>query len=72
MTPADVAENLMPKSATDDYETLLKSLIAALENAKEKEEEEAKKKAEKDQLKTEKDKQALAQEDEKVENGVIH
>jgi chaperone BCS1 len=52
MTPADVAENLMPKSVTDDYETCLKSLIESLEIAKEKA-----------QLKAEKDKQELAQED---------
>jgi chaperone BCS1 len=52
MTPADVAENLMPKSVTDDYETCLKSLIESLEIAKEKA-----------QLKAEKDKQELSQED---------
>ncbi|XP_045812322.1 AAA-ATPase At3g28580-like [Trifolium pratense] len=72
MTPADVAESLMPKSVTDDCETCLKSLIESLEIAKEKEKEEARKKAEKAELKEEKDKQELAQEDEKVENGVIH
>ncbi|KAF3444733.1 hypothetical protein FNV43_RR14426 [Rhamnella rubrinervis] len=42
MTPADVAENLMPKSVTEDAETCLKKLIEALELAKE----EAQKKAE--------------------------
>jgi chaperone BCS1 len=52
MTPADVAENLMPKSVTDDYETCLKNLIQSLEIAKEKA-----------QLKAEKDKQELSQED---------
>ncbi|KAL4591320.1 hypothetical protein LXL04_004278 [Taraxacum kok-saghyz] len=36
MTPADVAENLMPKSAEEDAESCLKDLIKALENAKEK------------------------------------
>ncbi|KAF3443173.1 hypothetical protein FNV43_RR12854 [Rhamnella rubrinervis] len=35
MTPADVAENLMPKSVTEDAETCLKKLIEALELAKE-------------------------------------
>ncbi|KAE8672424.1 hypothetical protein F3Y22_tig00111841pilonHSYRG00076 [Hibiscus syriacus] len=42
MTPADVAENLMPKSDYDQVETCLNSLIEALRAAKE----EAKKKAE--------------------------
>ncbi|KAL5541655.1 hypothetical protein UlMin_009365 [Ulmus minor] len=50
MSPADVAENLMPKSDTEDVETCLKSLIEDLEKAKEdakkKAEEEAKEKAE--------------------------
>lgn len=35
ITPADVAENLMPKSAEDDGESCLKCLISALEDAKE-------------------------------------
>ncbi|KAI3505426.1 hypothetical protein L1887_27555 [Cichorium endivia] len=35
MTPADVAENLMPKSAEENAESCLKDLIKALENAKE-------------------------------------
>ena len=36
MTPADVAENLMPKSITDDPETAcLADLIQAIETAKE-------------------------------------
>jgi chaperone BCS1 len=62
MTPADVAENLMPNSITEDSETCLKNLIQSLEIAKEKA-----------QLKAEKDKQELAQEDEKLENGsIIH
>ncbi|PPS03430.1 hypothetical protein GOBAR_AA17227 [Gossypium barbadense] len=42
MTPADVAENLMPKSDYDDVETCLKRLVEAIKDAKE----EAKKKAE--------------------------
>ncbi|KAL8144495.1 hypothetical protein V2J09_017527 [Rumex salicifolius] len=35
VTPADVAENLMPKSTEIDAETCLKSLILAMEKAKE-------------------------------------
>ncbi|KAL0332890.1 UNVERIFIED_CONTAM: AAA-ATPase ASD, mitochondrial [Sesamum calycinum] len=35
MTPADVAENLMPKSGSDDEGTCLRRLIKALEEAKE-------------------------------------
>ncbi|KAM5581497.1 AAA-ATPase ASD, mitochondrial-like [Rosa sericea] len=52
MTPADVAENLMPKSNVEDAISCLKKLIEALEIAKEearvKAEEEASKKAVKD------------------------
>ncbi|XVF16523.1 hypothetical protein REPUB_Repub10bG0039000 [Reevesia pubescens] len=53
MTPADVAENLMPNSDEEKKETRLKRLIEALEAAKEeairkKEEEEARLKAEKE------------------------
>ncbi|KAK6125683.1 hypothetical protein DH2020_040575 [Rehmannia glutinosa] len=51
MTPADVAENLMPKLGGEDGETCLMRLIKALEEAKEearvKAEEEEKQKAEK-------------------------
>ncbi|WCJ20847.1 P-loop containing nucleoside triphosphate hydrolases superfamily protein [Euphorbia peplus] len=59
ITPADVAENLMPKSDEEDVEFCLKSLIAALKEAKadqekkKAEEEEAKLKAEKDNEKPE-------------------
>ena len=35
MTPADVAENLMPKSNEDNADTCLNNLIKCLENAKE-------------------------------------
>lgn len=35
MTPADVAENLMPKVANEDSETSLKRLIQALQSSKE-------------------------------------
>ncbi|XP_068303395.1 AAA-ATPase ASD, mitochondrial-like [Pyrus communis] len=60
MTPADVAENLMPKSVIQDAESCLKNLIEALEAAKEearvKAEEEAKSKAEEEaKLKVEKE-----------------
>ncbi|KAL2528323.1 P-loop containing nucleoside triphosphate hydrolase superfamily protein [Forsythia ovata] len=41
MTPADVAENLMPKSAEEDREACLVRLINNLEEAKAKAEEEA-------------------------------
>jgi chaperone BCS1 len=51
MTPADVAENLMPMSDEEDEEDCLKRLIEGLETAKEearkKTEEEAVSKAEK-------------------------
>ncbi|CAJ2665588.1 unnamed protein product [Trifolium pratense] len=86
MTPADVAENLMPNSITEDFETCLKNLIHSLEIAKKAaKDEEEKKKAEDEeaQLKVEKDKQELTQEELNVkangilekrvkENGVIH
>ncbi|PQQ01231.1 hypothetical protein Pyn_11513 [Prunus yedoensis var. nudiflora] len=60
MIPADVAENLMPKSVTEDADSCLKKLIEALETAKEearkKAEEEASKKAEEEaKLKAEKE-----------------
>ncbi|VVA20185.1 PREDICTED: AAA-ATPase [Prunus dulcis] len=60
MTPADVAENLMLKSDTEDADSCLKSLIEALEAAKVearvKAEEEARKKAEEEaKLKAEKE-----------------
>ncbi|XWS32829.1 hypothetical protein CRYUN_Cryun22dG0023600 [Craigia yunnanensis] len=56
ITPADVAENLMPKSDEEKEETCLKRLIEALEAAKEeairkKEDEEARLKAEKEEKK---------------------
>ena len=63
ITPADVAENLMPKSMNEDAETCLKKLIEALETAKE----EAKKKAEEEaQSKAEKEEKEK-QEDVKVD-----
>ncbi|KAL8204354.1 hypothetical protein R6Q57_009977 [Mikania cordata] len=45
MTPADVAENLMPKSYEDDAGVCLKKLIMSLEDEKEKEKEAARLKA---------------------------
>ncbi|CAN1153106.1 AAA-ATPase ASD, mitochondrial [Linum perenne] len=48
MTPADVAENLMPKSDEDDEEMCLRNLIDALEAAKE-DEASKKKKAEEEE-----------------------
>ncbi|KAL5080171.1 hypothetical protein RYX36_008592 [Vicia faba] len=55
MTPADVAENLMPKSITEDFESCLKNLIQSLEIEKKKVQDEA-----------EKDKQELSKEKEMV------
>ncbi|KAI9154431.1 hypothetical protein LWI28_026236 [Acer negundo] len=69
MTPADVAENLMPKSDEEGVETCLNSLIEALEEVKKEEarkkteEEEARLKAEKE----EKEKAESAQESVKVD-----
>ncbi|KAL5740181.1 hypothetical protein ACOSQ2_029361 [Xanthoceras sorbifolium] len=60
MTPADVAENIMPKSDEEDTESCLKNLIEALiEKAPKKAEEEARLKAEKE----EKEKKKCAQDD---------
>jgi chaperone BCS1 len=57
MTPAEVAEHLMPKTITGDAKVCLESLIGALEKAKEdailKAEEEAKEKEESARLKAE-------------------
>ena len=84
MTPADVAENLMPKAITDDPETAcLEDLIQAIETAKEearvKAEKEAKEKEEEEErLKKEKEakEKEEAEEKEKTEekvkeNGVV-
>ncbi|XP_009785318.2 AAA-ATPase At3g28580-like [Nicotiana tabacum] len=64
ITPADVAENLMPKSSKENANTCLERLIKALETAKEeaklKAEEEEREKAEKE--KEEKNKEAAAEE----------
>ncbi|KAK4272043.1 hypothetical protein QN277_020646 [Acacia crassicarpa] len=70
MTPADVADNLMPKSVEEEAETCLERLIEALETAKleakkKAEEEEAKKKAEEEESKKKK------AEEEVKENGEL-
>ncbi|KAL5582427.1 hypothetical protein UlMin_014869 [Ulmus minor] len=63
MTPADVSENLMPKSDTEDVETCLKSLIEALEKVKE----EARKMTEGEaKLKAEKKKKLMAKDQAKM------
>ncbi|KAK4417451.1 AAA-ATPase ASD, mitochondrial [Sesamum alatum] len=78
MTPADVAENLMPKSGSDDEEICLRRLIKALEEAKEEEkrkaEEEEKRKAEEEE-KQKAEKLAKEEEERKkkeTENGADH
>jgi SpoVK/Ycf46/Vps4 family AAA+-type ATPase len=63
MTPADVAENLMPKSSTDDADICLERLIKAIEVAKE----EARLKAEEEErLKAEKEEKERAEKEEKA------
>ncbi|XP_007217212.2 AAA-ATPase ASD, mitochondrial [Prunus persica] len=70
MTPADVAENLMPNSVTEEADSCLKNLIEAIETAKEEarkkaEEEEASKKAEEEaKLKAEKEEEEKEKEKE--------
>ncbi|XP_062009980.1 AAA-ATPase ASD, mitochondrial-like [Rosa rugosa] len=71
MTPADVAENLMPKSDIDGADSCLKALIEALETAKEearvKAEEEVKLKAEEEaKLKAEKEAKLKEEEEAKL------
>ncbi|KAK9925156.1 hypothetical protein M0R45_033491 [Rubus argutus] len=71
MTPADVAENLMPKSDVESADSCLKKLIEALEAAKEdarvKAEEEEKLKAEEEEkLKAEKEAKPKAEEEAKL------
>ncbi|GFY87114.1 P-loop containing nucleoside triphosphate hydrolases superfamily protein [Actinidia rufa] len=81
-SPADVAENLMPKSAEEDADTCLANLIKAIEAAKEearlKAEEEEKLKAEKEEKEKEKEEKSSEDVEEKKtavkevkENGVI-
>ncbi|KAG6399589.1 hypothetical protein SASPL_141070 [Salvia splendens] len=83
MTPADVAENLMPKLRGEDKERCLMRLVRAIEEAKvkaeeeeeklkaEEEEEEKKKKAaaEEEEKEKEKKKKAAEEENKKEENG---
>ncbi|KAK7394547.1 hypothetical protein VNO78_15078 [Psophocarpus tetragonolobus] len=81
MTPADVAENMMPKSKNDDAGTCLKKLIESLEKAQEAAQ---KKKAEEEEarLKQEKEKEQSGQQEAKTgqkagkevikENGFVH
>ncbi|KAL2528325.1 P-loop containing nucleoside triphosphate hydrolase superfamily protein [Forsythia ovata] len=67
MTPADVAENLMPKSAEEDGEACLVRLIKALEEAKAKAEEEARVKAKEEaKAKAEEEAKVKAEEQEKL------
>ncbi|KAH7847294.1 hypothetical protein Vadar_024338 [Vaccinium darrowii] len=64
ISPADVAENLMPKSAEEDADACLGKLIKAIEKAKE----EAKQKAEeeeKEKVKAEEENKAKAEKEEK-------
>ncbi|KAK1402418.1 AAA-ATPase ASD, mitochondrial-like [Heracleum sosnowskyi] len=64
MTPADVAENLMPKSAEEDGESCLNCLISAMEDAKvavAKAEEEKLKAEEKEKHKVEKKEEEMKQ-----------
>ncbi|KAA8548027.1 hypothetical protein F0562_004712 [Nyssa sinensis] len=69
MTPADVAENLMPKCAEDDPESCLENLIKAFEKAKEearlKAEEEERVKKEEERLKAEEEEKQKADKEEK-------
>ncbi|XP_060214584.1 AAA-ATPase At3g28580-like [Lycium barbarum] len=77
MTPADIAENLMPKSSKENADTCLERLIKALETAKEEaklkaekeEEERAKAEMEKEE-KEEKKKELAATEEAKNADGV--
>ncbi|WCJ20849.1 P-loop containing nucleoside triphosphate hydrolases superfamily protein [Euphorbia peplus] len=73
MTPADVAENLMPKSDEEDEQVCLESLIAALKEAKVDQE---KKKAQEEEAKMNKEmeeteKQNNGGEDDAKENGKL-
>ncbi|KAL5742294.1 hypothetical protein ACOSP7_029026 [Xanthoceras sorbifolium] len=76
ITPADVAENLMPKSDEEGVETSLNSLIEALEEVKEeearkKEEEEVRLKAEKEEKEKEESAQESVKIDENSANSVV-
>ncbi|KFK33745.1 hypothetical protein AALP_AA5G054400 [Arabis alpina] len=73
MSPADVAENLMPKSDEEDVDICLKRLVKSLEEEKEKArklaEEEKKKKAEREARRNKK--KAEQEEKKKEENGDV-
>ncbi|XP_057756510.1 AAA-ATPase ASD, mitochondrial-like [Arachis stenosperma] len=71
VTPADVAEKIMPKSNSDDSEICLKNLIEFLESAKKKKEEEDE---EESRLKEEKEREngELKNNNGVKENGFIH
>ncbi|XP_065878186.1 AAA-ATPase ASD, mitochondrial-like [Euphorbia lathyris] len=66
MTPADVAENLMPKSDEEDDEICLKNLICALKEVKEEAEKKKAQEEEEAKLKREKEEK---EEDAKKDNG---
>ncbi|GKB27164.1 AAA-ATPase ASD, mitochondrial-like protein [Tanacetum coccineum] len=74
MTPADVAENLMPKTSPVDPEVCLNSLIGALETAKLKkiEEEEEKNNVKKITKDTKEDKKETLADDNKVLKEVVN
>ncbi|XP_047311842.1 AAA-ATPase ASD, mitochondrial-like [Impatiens glandulifera] len=83
MTPADVAENLMPKSEEDDADSCLEGLIVAMDKAKEDaiklkaEEEEQRLKKEEDEKKDkekdkDKDKEKSEKDKEKSEKGTCN
>ncbi|CAL5367997.1 unnamed protein product [Camellia sinensis] len=71
ITPADVAENLMPKSSEEDADTCLKNLMEAIERLKEEarlkaeEEEKAKAEEEEERLKAEKEKEKEKEKEQK-------
>ncbi|KAL9680658.1 hypothetical protein QQ045_018543 [Rhodiola kirilowii] len=73
MTPADVAESLMPKCSEDDVDACLKNLIEAISQAKEeariKAEKEAKEKAEEEAKKVEEAEKAKAEKEGKEDGG---
>lgn len=72
MTPADVAENLMPKCLDDDPETCLENLIKALKESKEQEklkaEEEDKRKIEEKEQKEKEEKEKKEKEEKEKED----
>ncbi|KAI3500812.1 hypothetical protein L1887_36637 [Cichorium endivia] len=71
MTPADVAENLMPKTSPADAEGCLRSLIGALETAKEEKKIEEEERRKKELLAVENDEIKVAKPVENGSNGSI-